>query len=326
MDWLGSRSEVTCVHEETAQVGVLDIGCFSAHLVIVDRAQGSPLRPELSHKIRLRLDQAMDPRGRIGQDAVDRLTAAVSAAQRKIPRGVPVVAFATSSVRDAPNSDQIIRRVARRTGVHLQTFSGDQEARLSYIAARHWFGHAAGPLTVLDVGGGTAEIATGAGTQPQLTHSLPFGARTLTQAWVDSGKSLPGMRAKVLTEVQESLSGKELVGTAVGCSKVMQQLARLAGARPQREGAYVPRHLQLADLQKWIPRLAKLRASQRAELPGISRHRAQQSLAGAVVAEALLTATGHDQVSICPWSTKEGLLIRLLEDPSVVGRHAFLAA
>lgn len=317
---------MTQVHEETAQVGVLDIGCFSAHLVVVDRAQGSPLRPSLSHKIRLRLDQAMDPSGRIGQDAVDRITAAVSAAQRKIPRGVPVVAFATSSVRDAANSEQIIRRVARRTGVQLQTFSGEQEAHLSYIAARHWFGHAAGPLTVLDVGGGTAEIATGTGTQPLVTHSLPFGARTLTQIWLESGKTLPGMRAEVLEEVRESLSGKDLTGTAVGCSKVMQQLARLAGARPQREGPYVARHLQLADLRQWIPRLAKLRASQRAELPGISRHRAQQSLAGAIVAEALLTATGHDQVSICPWSTKEGLLIRLLEDPGMLGRNAFLAA
>jgi exopolyphosphatase/guanosine-5'-triphosphate,3'-diphosphate pyrophosphatase len=314
------------VREETAQVGVLDIGCFSAHLVIVDRAQGSPLRPTLSHKIRLRLDQAMDQNGRIGHDAVDRIAAAVSAAQRKAPRGVPVVAFATSSVRDAANSAQILRRVARRTGVHLQTFSGEQEAHLSYIAARHWFGHAAGPLTVLDVGGGTAEIATGTGTQPLLTHSLPFGARTLTHIWVDSGKTLPGMRAEVLEEVRESLSGKDLIGTAVGCSKVMQQLARLAGARPQREGPYVSRHLQLADLQKWIPRLAKLRASQRAELPGISRHRAHQSLAGAVVAEALLTATGHDKVSICPWSTKEGLLIRLLEDPAMLARNAFLAA
>jgi exopolyphosphatase/guanosine-5'-triphosphate,3'-diphosphate pyrophosphatase len=314
------------VHEETAQVGVLDIGCFSAHLVVVDRAQGSPLWPSLSHKIRLRLDQAMDPSGRIGQDAVDRITAAVSAAQLKVPRGVPVVAFATSSIRDAANCEQIIRRVARRTGVRLQTFSGEQEAHLSYIAARHWFGHAAGPLTVLDVGGGTAEIAAGTGTQPSITHSLPFGARTLTRMWQESGKTLPDMRTEVLEQVQESLSGKDLNGTAVGCSKVMQQLARLTGARPQREGPYVARHLQLSDLRKWIPRLAKLRASQRAELPGISRHRAQQSLAGAVVAEALLAAAGHEQVSICPWSTKEGLLIRLIEDPSMLGRDAFLAA
>ncbi|MET0234797.1 MAG: exopolyphosphatase [Kibdelosporangium sp.] len=311
----------------TAQVGVLDIGCFSAHLVVVDRVESSPLRPLLSHKIRLRLDQATDPSGRVGPDAIDKITAAVTTAQREVPRGTSVVAFATSSIRDAANSDQIIRRVARRTGVELQTFSGEQEAHLSYIAARHWFGHSAGPLTVLDVGGGTAEIATGTGIQPLLTHSLPFGARTLTRTWLDSGKTLPGMRAEVLERVQESLSGKQLEGTAVGCSKVIQQLARLTGARPQREGPYVSRHLQLVDLRTWIPRLAKLRASQRAELPGISRHRAQQSLAGAVVAEALLTATGHDQVDICPWSTKEGLLIRLLEDPRMLVRNnAFLAA
>jgi exopolyphosphatase/guanosine-5'-triphosphate,3'-diphosphate pyrophosphatase len=101
--------------------------------------------------------------------------------------------------------------------------------------------------------------------------------------------------------------------SAVGCSKVFQQLARLAGARPQREGLHVPRTLRLEDLTKWIPRLARLPAHRRAELPGISPHRARQSLAGAVLAETLMRVTGHDVVTICPWSTKEGLLITLLD-------------
>jgi exopolyphosphatase/guanosine-5'-triphosphate,3'-diphosphate pyrophosphatase len=98
---------------------------------------------------------------------------------------------------------------------------------------------------------------------------------------------------------------------AVGCSKVFQQLARLAGDR--RSDSYATRQLRAKDLEKWIPRLARLSVRERAALPGISRHRARQSLAGAVVAEALMRATGHDAVDISPWSTKEGLLLNLLE-------------
>jgi exopolyphosphatase / guanosine-5'-triphosphate,3'-diphosphate pyrophosphatase len=306
------------MREVPAQVGVLDIGCHSAHLVVLDRDQGSPLDPVLSRKIRLQIDRHTTSDGAISAEGIDRVCAAVTAAQRKVAHKDSVVAFATSSIRDAANAEQVIRRVSRRTGVELQTFTGQQEAHLSYIAARHWFGHCAGPLTVFDVGGGTAEVAAGFGTQPTATYSLPYGARSLTR----TGLSVAEMR----DEVRAAIPGMDLSGMAVGCSKVLQQLARLTGARPQREGPFVPRHLHVADLREWIPRLAELRTAQRAELPGISRHRARQSLAGAVVAEVLLTETGYDTVQICPWSTKEGLLIRLLEHPGLPLNRAELAA
>lgn len=306
------------MREVPAQVGVLDIGCYSAHLVVVGRYPGSPLYPELSHKIRLRLDLHTDSTGRISAEGVEQITTAIAESQRRIGRKESVVAFGTSSIRDAANARQVIRHIARRTGVELHTFTGKQEAYLSYIAARRWFGHSAGPLTVFDVGGGTAEVAAGVGTQPAATYSIPYGARTLTR----TGLSVPEMRA----EIREALPDMDLRGTAVGCSKVLQQLARLTGARPQREGPFVARHLHMADLRKWIPRLERLSAAQRAELPGISRHRARQSLAGAVMAEVLLSETGYDAVRICPWSTKEGLLIRLLEHPRLPLDDSELAA
>ena len=98
--------------------------------------------------------------------------------------------------------------------------------------------------------------------------------------------------------------------TGIGCSTVFRQLAKLVSTSGRRTN---PPRLRLADLQKWIPRLAELPPRRRAELPGISPHRARQSLAVAVVAEALMTATNHDVIRICPWSSKEGLLINLVE-------------
>ncbi|MBE1469214.1 Ppx/GppA phosphatase family protein [Kibdelosporangium phytohabitans] len=280
--------------------------------MVVDRTGSSPLRPSFERKARLRLDRAYDTNGRLTRDGVDQIIRAVSDVLRVMPQDIELVAFATSSIRDAANSSQAIRHIAQQTGVHLATFAGEREAHLSYVAARHWFGHAAGPLTVLDVGGGTAEIAAGSGTRPHAAISLPFGARTLTQSGVDNTMPLADIRAQTAENVRVALSGTDVSGTAIGCSKVMQQLARLAGARPQREGPFVARHLRLTDLRKWIPRLADLTAAERAELPGISRHRARQSLAGAVVAEAMLVATGHDSAQICPWSSTEGLLLELL--------------
>jgi exopolyphosphatase/guanosine-5'-triphosphate,3'-diphosphate pyrophosphatase len=300
--------------ERPRRLGVLDVGCFSAHLVVV---AGDLLDPVLSHKIRLRLDRETDRAGGLTPDGIEQISAAVAQAKHHAGR-VPVVAYATSSVRDAANADQVVKRVERRTGVRLQLLPGQQEAHLSYVAARRWFGCSAGPLTVLDVGGGTAEVAFGAGPRPLVTHSLPMGARTLRRAGLDNTKCLARMRAEVTEQVQAGLPDLARLGDAraVGCSKVFQQMARLAGARPQRQGPFTPRRLRRDDLAEWIPRLARLSAHERAELPGISPHRAGQSLAGAVLAETLMRLSGHDTVDICPWSTKEGLLLTLMEGAS----------
>lgn len=301
-------------------LGVLDVGCFSAQLLVIDPARHSLLRPVLSHKVRLRLDQALDDRGRITKPGVDQVVEALREVRRIADRAEvsTLVPFATSVIRDSANSEQVVEQITKRSGVTLGMFTGAEEARLSYLAARHWFGWGAGALLVLDVGGGTVEIAVGEGRTATVARSLPLGARTLSRAWLDESKTsertLRELREHAVERVGAVLGSDEVDHLrAVGCSKVFQQLARLAGARPQREGVFVPRRLTLVDLRKWIPRLAVTTARGRARLPGISQHRAQQSLAGAVVAEALMTVGGRDVVEICPWSTTEGLLLTLME-------------
>ncbi|GAA2681580.1 MULTISPECIES: exopolyphosphatase [Actinosynnema] len=283
------------------RAAVLDIGCFSAHLVVVE---GSPLNPVLSHKTRLRLDRALTRDRRIGPEGVAAVCAAVrSAASAARQAGVSdPAAFATSVIRDAANAREVLAEVRKRTGVDVRVLPGEEEARLAYVAARNWFGFAAGPLLVLDVGGGTVEVAAGSDAAPSYTRSFPLGARTVTRGGVD--------RRELDRRLRAELAGLDAAGhRAVGCSKVFQQLARLSGARPQHEGPLVRRALWLEDLRRWSPRLAGMPASKRARLPGISRHRAEQSAAGAAVAEALMAALARDVVEICPWSTKEGLLL-----------------
>lgn len=304
--------------KEPPRAAVLDVGCFSAHLVVVRPGHETLLRPLYSHKVRLRLDRAIDRAGRIDAAGIDGICDAVSQIQERLDR-IEVstfVPYATSCVRDAANVDEVISTVARRTGVVLRLLSGKREARLSYLAARRWLDcdYRARPLAVLDVGGGTIEMAVGDRARPVFARSLPLGARTLTRAGLDSPERVPEMRADLLRRITDSVPDDVLTdfadGRAIGCSKVFQQLAKLVSAPARRTG---PPRLRLADLRAWIPRLAELPPRRRAELPGISRHRARQSLAGAVVAEALMTATDHDVIRICPWSSKEGLLINLLE-------------
>lgn len=294
---------------------VLDVGSFSARLVVLARG-GTPLAPALSHQTRLRLDRELDDDGKLTRRGIDVVSSAVEAGMTTAAKyGVPhVYPLATSSIRDAANAKEVVSSVSKATGVKLRFLTGRREAELAYVAARRWYGASAGGLLVLDIGGGTVELAAGNAEEAGFAHSLPLGARSLTRDWMStecpSPKVVRAMREHVLDEVSDAMQDvlPEIRDHhAVGCSKVLRQLARLAGDRPSRA-----RELYLDDLRAWIPRLAKLPAKRRAELPGISRQRSHQALAGAVVAEALLTLAGG-QVAICPWSTREGLLLTMLD-------------
>lgn len=301
-------------------VAVLDVGSFSARLLVVER-EGSLSDPVLSHKTRLRLDRALDASGRLRPEGIDSVVSAVRTAHELADRhGIrDVFCLATSSIRDAANSDEVRARVRASTGLTLRCLTGTEEAQLSYRAVRAWFGAEVGPLMVLDIGGGTLELAAGTGIHADFTRSLNLGARQTMRTWrLDtdrpSEESITALRAYAAEEIRAALGPDEQrlrQFTTVGCSKVLRQLAVLAGRR--RRGGRT-RELHADDIRQWIPTLAALPPALRAELPGISRPRARQSLAGAVVAEALLGVFGGPAV-ISPWSTTHGLLLALLEEP-----------
>ncbi|MGW1617052.1 replication-relaxation family protein [Streptomyces sp. NPDC002285] len=102
--------------------------------------------------------------------------------------------------------------------------------------------------------------------------------------------------------------------TVVATSRSFQQLGRLCGAAPGREGPFVPRYLASRELRSCIDPLATLSTAERAQLPGISAPRARRSLAGAVVAHMVMKLTGTKTAAICPWAIREGVLLRYIED------------
>ena len=92
-----------------------------------------------------------------------------------------MIGFATSAVRDAVNSHEVLAHVSRVAGVDLAVLSGEDEARLTFLAVRRWFGWSSGRLLVFDIGGGSLEIATGQDENPDVVQSLPLGAGRLTR-------------------------------------------------------------------------------------------------------------------------------------------------
>ncbi|MFI5689794.1 Ppx/GppA family phosphatase [Streptomyces sp. NPDC051636] len=304
------------------RLGVLDVGSNTVHLLVVDAHPGARPLPAHSHKAELRLAQLLDGGGAIGAEGVDKLVGVVrDALQAAEDKGVEdLLPFATSAVREASNADEVLARVQDTTGVELQVLTGEEEARLTFLAVRRWFGWSAGKLLVLDIGGGSLEIAYGIDEEPDAAVSLPLGAGRLTAAWLPGDPPAPeairALRRHVRTEIARTVGEFSRFGApdhVVATSKTFKQLARIAGAARSAEGLYVQRELKRESLEAWVPRLAGMTVDQRAELPGVSDGRAAQLLAGALVAEAALDLFGVESVEICPWALREGVILRRLD-------------
>ena len=304
------------------RLGVLDVGSNTVHMLVVDAYPGARPLPAFSHKVELRLAAHLEPDNTLSAEGEDRLTSVVAEAMRIAEdKGVEdFMAFATSAVREADNGDDVLDRVQRRTGAHIRVLSGEHEARLTFLAARRWYGWSSGRLLVIDIGGGSLEIAAGQDEEPEAVMSLPLGAGRLTRDWLTKDPPPPdevrAMRKYVRAEIARQAGGLlrgATVDHAVGTSKTFRQLARIAGAAPSSEGFYAKRFLKHADVGVWAERLAAMDAAERARLPGVSEGRAPQLQAGAVVADAVMDLMGVAQLEICPWALREGVILKRLD-------------
>ncbi len=303
------------------RLGVLDVGSNTVHLLVVDAHPGARPWPAYSHKTELRLAELVETDGTIGAQGAARLQRLVAEALQvaEDQGSEELIAFATSALREASNGDAVINDIRAGTGVDLEVLSGFDEARLTFLAVRRWFGWSAGRLLVLDIGGGSLELAVGIDEEPDAAISLPLGAGRLTRDWLPTDppgdKDVKALRKFVRAEIAKQLRPFALAGMdrSVGTSKTFRSLARIAGAAPSSEGPYVRRALELAALKAWVPRLARLSAAQRGELPGVSPGRAGQLLAGALVAEAAMELLGISHLEIGPWALREGIILRRLD-------------
>ncbi|MBT2446614.1 Ppx/GppA family phosphatase [Streptomyces sp. ISL-43] len=304
------------------RLGVLDVGSNTIHLLVVDAHPGARPLPAHSHKVELRLAELLDEYGAVTPEGVERLVSAIAGAvQAAEDKGCEdVLPFATSAVREATNADEVLSRVKAETGIDLPVLSGDDEARLTFLAARRWFGWSAGKLLVLDIGGGSLEIAYGIDEDPDKAVSLPLGAGRLTAGWLPGDPPGPeavrALRRHVRAQIARTVGEFSRFGTpdrVVATSKTFKQLARIAGAARSADGLYVQRDLTRKSLEEWVPRLAAMTTDQRSVLPGVSEGRSSQLLAGALVAEGAMDLLGVESLEICPWALREGVILRRLD-------------
>ncbi len=304
------------------RLGVLDIGSNTVHLLLVDAHPGAAPIPASKLTMPLRLAEHVMPDGSVDETALDALVDFILRGQQHAEDmgATQVMAFATSAIRDAPNADQVLARIQDQTGLVVDVLTGEDEARMTFLAVRRWFGWSTGRLLVVDIGGGSLELASGSDEVPDVAISLPLGAGRLTRSYLATdppeSEALRLLRRAARGQIADVVSRITRVGEpriAAASSKTLKQLARIAGAAPSSEGVYVRRSLSLGDLQLWAPKLAAMSAKERERLPGVSVARSTQLVAGALVAEAAMELLGISELVVCPWALREGVILHRID-------------
>ncbi|MCA0435982.1 MAG: Ppx/GppA family phosphatase [Actinobacteria bacterium] len=304
------------------RMGVIDVGSNTVHLLAVDAYWGAHPFAASSYKMTLRLSEHTEANGDISKAGRDKLVEFVKGCTSKAEDwGIEtLMGFATSAIREAPNGDEVLEAVRKESGVELQVLPGQDESRLTFLAARRWFGWSSGRLMLVDIGGGSLELAAGIDEDPDVALSLPLGAGRVTRERLTGDPPKPAqikeVRKEIRTEIARVVRDLKKVGEPdryVGTSKTIRSLARMCGAAPSADGVYVRRALDRDDLHALVPKLAKLTGAQRCDLPGVSEERCHQVLAGALVVEAVMDIVGITRLDVCPWALREGVILNTLD-------------
>jgi exopolyphosphatase/guanosine-5'-triphosphate,3'-diphosphate pyrophosphatase len=294
------------------------VGSNTIHLQVVDTHPGARPNPTFNHKEELRLTEYLTEENNISEEGVTALRLAIknAIAHSKSVKTEELLPFATSALREAKNGAEIIAAINKDFEIDLQVLTGEEEARLTFLAARRWFGWSSGRLLVIDIGGGSLEIASGIDEAPEVAVTLPLGASRLTKSHLQgdpfTAKSVRALRDYIETQLESVLPAlvrHEDSDRAIATSKTLRTLARLCGDWYGGDG----KNITIDAIRKISTRLAEMDSEERTKLPGVSANRARQIVAGAFVTESVMRNLDLDNLEICPWALREGIVLKYLD-------------
>ena len=300
------------------RLGVLDVGSNTVHLQIVDTSPGARPNPTFNYKEELKLTQYISEDNLVSDEGIEKLRSSIKRAieQSASVQTQELLPFATSALREAINGDEIINSINKDFKIDLQVLSGEEEAKLTFLAARRWFGWSSGRLLVIDIGGGSLEMAVGVDESPEIATSLPLGAARLTKDFLKgdpyTDKSIRALRDHIenkLEQILPSLVKHQDTDRAIATSKTLRTLARLSGDWFDGSG----KNITVEAVRKISAKLSEMDEPTRAKLPGVSENRASQIVAGAFVAESVMRNLDIKELEICPWALREGVVLKWMD-------------
>lgn len=301
------------------RVAVLDLGSTSFRLVVADWEPDTGLVPHVRRRERLNLGLVVGREGRIPEPHATAAVRAVAKLRRRaaVSGAMPVVAVATSALRDARNGEKVVRRIAAAAGVPVRILSGDEEAALTFDALQA--GLPLGDRRVLgvDLGGGSLELAVGSVSDLEWTASLPLGASRLAGSFLHHDPPSEVERERLAAHVEAALGLVDLPDPeptlCVAAGGTVKALARLFLASGRTRRPLNGLHLPSDAVDEMSRRLLSAGPGQRRRMPGMDQHRADMLGAGTLVLASLLRRFGYDGLVVSDWGLREGVILESVD-------------
>ncbi len=311
----------------SAPRAVADIGSNSARLLVVRPTGQGHLDVLADARVALRLMRDMDSNGRLTRTALTRtvqtLAAFATIARRHGARSVSVVA--TSAIRDASNREGFVAEAQRRSGLTITVLAGEDEARLALVGAVSGLPVESG--AVLDLGGGSMEVAAFVRRRFQAGITLPLGALRVGDAFLRHDPPRSDEVAALREHVRATLGTVDVTDLAraeslVGTGGTIRALAKAARGRgPVAVNRLHGYQLRRRDVATLVDKLQRLPADRRASVPGISSTRAESVLGGALVIDVLMELSGAENILVSGYGVRQGVIIDQLEMPAMRPRQ-----
>ncbi len=299
------------------RVAAIDIGSNSIRQIVADVSTDGTIQVVDEMKAAPRLAAGLSTTGALSDTSVH---AAVEAVERMatLARQLGaerIDAVATSAVREASNASAFLAEVQRRTSLRVRVLDGDEEARLSFRSAVAHFDMGVGRTVVLDIGGGSLELALSAEGVIERLGSYPFGAIRLTEDYLHGGvtpKAVRKLRRAVREAVREALPrrdwrGAQLIGSG-------GTFTNLAGIHLARQGIITAQsvhgaHIPCADLEHILATLVDMTPDERRATPGLNPERADIIVAGIAAAAEVVRRIEARELVVSRYGIREGLLL-----------------
>jgi exopolyphosphatase/guanosine-5'-triphosphate,3'-diphosphate pyrophosphatase len=307
------------------RVAALDLGSNSFHLLVADAHPDGHIDPLVQEKEMLRLGDVVSRHRAIPPTAADQAVATVRRFRMlaEAAGANEILAKATAAIRRAANGGEVVDRIRAETGVHVEVIGGLEEARLIFGAVRASVVLDPAPALCFDLGGGSLEVMVGDASALMWATSVPLGVARLSAEFVHSDPISKRDRRALRDAIEETFAPVVAeVSTfepklAVGSSGTLESLAEMVAARRAEDTPATLNQLTVGreEFLALHQDLMASKAADRLRMEGLDARRVDLIVAGSMVLATAMQLFGFDQLTICEWALREGIVL------DAVGHH-----